>query len=170
MSELKRLGRREAYRLGTLRTQGVGQPAPPRRLRPSFLPRHRGSASTWFIGVAAGAAAVAAAARAGLWFVPFLVGLVAGFSGGLGRWRPRVALPAIAAMAMIGWAIPAGLRARHGGPARAAAQVTAALPGLHPHGVAAGLAAALLTVAAQALAGAGLGLALAPRAAKWIWG
>jgi hypothetical protein len=170
MSELRRLGKREAYRLGTLRTQGVGQPAPPRRFRPSFLPRHRGPGPAWCLGIVAGTAAVAAAAHAGLWFVPFLAGLLAGFSGRLGRWRLRVTLPVTAAMAVIGWAVPLGLAARRDGLARAAARVGTVLPGLHPHHGAAGLAAVLLAAAALALAGAGLGQALARAADKWIWG
>lgn len=170
MSDLRRLGRREAYRLGTLRTQGVGQPAPPRLFRPSFQPRHRGPASAWFLGFLAGTAAVAAAAHAGLWFVAFLVGLLAGFCGRLGRWRLRVILPAAAAMAVIGWAITLGLAARRYGLTRATAHVATVLPGLHPHHGAAGIAAVLLAGAALALAGAGLGQALAPFAGKWIWG
>jgi hypothetical protein len=160
--ELRRLGRREAYRLGELRTPGVGQPAPPRLCRPSFLPRHRGPASAWVLGFLAGAAAITAATERGLWFVPLLVGVVAGLCGWLGRWRWRVTLPVAAAMALIGWGIPLGLAARHTGPAGAA------LLGLHPH-TTASIAVALVVAGVQALAGACLGRVLAPSVAQWLW-
>jgi hypothetical protein len=160
--ELRRLGRREAYRLGELRTPGVGPPGPPRLLRPSFLPRHRGAASAWFLGFLAGTAAIAAAAERGLWFVPLLAGLLAGLCGRLGRWRWRVTLPVAAAMAVIGWGIPLGLAARHANPAGAA------LLGLHPH-TAAGIALPLAAAVVQALAGASLGRVLAPSVAEWLW-
>lgn len=160
--ELKRLGRREAYRLGALRTQGVGQPAPPRGLQPSFLPRHRGPASAWVLGFVAGTAAVAAAAEAGLWFMPLLVGVLAGLCGRLGRWRPRVTLPVAAAMAVIGWGIPLGLAAGRGHA------VGAAVLGLHPH-TAVSVGLLLVTAAVQAVAGAWLGRALAPSVAARLW-
>jgi hypothetical protein len=166
MDELRRLGRREAYRLGTLRTQGAGQTAPPRPFQPSFLPRHRGPASAWVLGFLAGTAAIALAAAAGLWFVPFIVGAAAGLCGRVGRWRPGVLLPAAAAMAVIGWGIPLGLAARSGRPEGATAR--AALLGLPAH-TTAGAAVTLAVAAVQALAGAWIGLALAPRAARWLW-
>jgi hypothetical protein len=162
MSELRRLGRREAYRLGELRTPGVGQPAPPRPLRPSFQPRHRGPASAWVLGFLVGAAAIAAAAERGLWFVPLFVGVLAGLCGQLGHWRFRVTLPAAAAMAVIGWGIPLGVAARHGSPEGAP------VLGLHPH-TTASVALPLAAAAIQALAGASLGRVLAPSVADWLW-
>jgi len=168
MSELRRLGRREAYRLGTLRTQGVGQPTPPRQFRPSFLPRHRGPVAAWVTGFLAGAAAIAAAAVAGLWFVPFFVGAAAGFCGWLGRWRLPVTLAAAAAMALVGWGVPLVLASRHGHLARLAGHVTTAMPGLSAH-TDRGMAAAALVAAAAALAGASLSLALARGVAHWLW-
>ncbi|HMH93984.1 MAG TPA: hypothetical protein VK586_23255 [Streptosporangiaceae bacterium] len=77
-SDLKRLGRRGSYRLGQLRTQGVG-PAGPPPLRPRFRrPWHRGPAPLGLLAAVAGAAVIAGGAAAGLWFAPFLVGLAAG--------------------------------------------------------------------------------------------
>jgi hypothetical protein len=160
MSELNRLGRREAYRLGTLRTQGVGQPAAPRPFRPSFLPRHRGPASAWIVALACGTATIAAAAGGGLWFVPFLVGVLAGVCGRLGGWRSRVTLPVAAAMAVTGWGIALGLAGDHGSGA--------ALLGLPAHSPAS-VALPLAVGAVQALAGAYLGRRLAPSVAQWLW-
>jgi hypothetical protein len=163
--ELKRLGKREGYRLGTLRTQGVGQVAPPRPFVPSFLPRHRGSLSAWVLGGLAGAAAIAGGASAGLWFVPFIVGVLAGLAMHLGRWRLRATLSAAAAMAVVGWGVPLGLAARRGEPEGATARVVAALLGLPPH-AAVGVAVTLLAGVVQALIGAWLGVTLAPRALR----
>jgi hypothetical protein len=163
--ELRRLGKREAYQLGSLRTQGVAQPSPPRPFVPSFLPRHRGPVSAWVLGGLAGAAAIAGGASAGLWFVPFIIGVLAGFAMFLGRWRLRVTLPAAAAMAVAGWGVPLGLAARSGRPEGATARVAAALLGLPPH-AAAGIALTLLVGAVQALVGAWLGIAVAPRALR----
>jgi hypothetical protein len=163
--DLRRLGKREAYRLGALRTQGVPQVSPPRPFVPSFLPRHRGPVSAWVLGGLAGVAAIAGGASAGLWFVPFIVGVLAGFTMFLGRWRLRVTLSAAGAMAVAGWGVPLGLAARSGKPEGATARVVAALLGLPPH-AAVGVAVALLVAAIQALAGAWLGVALAPRALR----
>lgn len=163
--ELKRLGKREGYRLGNLRTQGVTQVAPPRPFIPSFLPRRRGPVPAWILAGLAGVAAVAGGAAIGLWFVPFIVGALAGFAMYLGRWRLRVTLSAAAAMAVAGWAVPLALAARRGQPEGATARVVAALLGLPPH-AAMGIAVTLLIAAVQALAGAWLGLAVAPRALR----
>ena len=83
----------------------------------------------------------------------------------LGRWRLRVTLPAAAAMAVVGWAGPLALAARGGEPEGATARVVAALLGLPPH-AAVGIAVTLLIGAIQAVAGAWLGVTLAPRAIR----
>jgi hypothetical protein len=163
--ELRRLGRREGYRLGTLRTQGVGQASPPRPFVPQFLPRHRGLVSRWVLAGLAGAAAIAGGAAIGLWFVPFIVGALAGFAMNVGRWPVRVTLLGAAAMAVAGWGAPLGLAASRGEPEGATARVVAALLGLPPHAVV-GVAVTLLIGVIQALAGAWLGVTLAPRARR----
>src|SRR5215469_12448124 len=160
--ELKRLGRREGYRLGNLRTQGVSQAAAPRPFIPSFRQRQRGAVSAWVLGGLAGMAAIAGAAAVGLWFVPFIVGVLAGLAMYLGRWRLRATLLAAAAMAVAGWAVPLALAARGGEPVGATARVVAALLGLPPH-AAVGIAVTLLVGVVQALAGTWLGVTLAPR-------
>jgi hypothetical protein len=167
MDELKRLGRRDAYRLGILRAQGAGLPAP-RLMQPSFLPRHRGPAPAWALGLLGGIAAITAASVAGLWFVPFLAGAAAGLAGWLGRWRTRAALGAAAAMAFLGWAVSLGLAAHHGLLPGTSLRVLAPLPGV-PARTAGGVGATLLAGCAEALAGCWAGLALAPRAARWLW-
>ena len=107
MTDLKRLGKRGSYRLGRLRTQGVGSFGPPLPGRPSFTrPAYRGPAALWLLGLLAGAAVISGAAALGLWYAPFVVAVVAGFASKLGDWRARQAVPAAAAMAAAGWALP----------------------------------------------------------------
>jgi hypothetical protein len=119
-SDLKRLGRRGSYRLGQLRTQGVG-PAGPPPLRPRFRrPWHRGPAPLWLLAAVAGAAVIAGGAAAGLWFAPFIVGLAAGLASPIAGWRSRVLVPAVAAAAIAGWGIALWWPALHGAPAGAA--------------------------------------------------
>jgi hypothetical protein len=166
MSELERLGKRDAYRLGILRQQG-GPPAP-RVMQPSFLPRHRGPAPAWALGFLGGIAAVTAASVAGLWFVPFLCGAVAGAAGWLGRWRTRQVLGAAAVMAATGWAVSLGLAVHHSTLPGTSLRVLAPLPGV-PAGTTGGGAVTLLAGCAEAVAGCWLGLVLASRAVRWLW-
>ncbi|HEY2550043.1 MAG TPA: hypothetical protein VGI64_05640 [Streptosporangiaceae bacterium] len=163
MADLNRLGRRDAYRLGRLRAQGIAQVGPPAPFRPWFTrPRHKGRASAWLLGCVLGTAAIAAGGVAGLWFVPFVVGLLAGLVSRPGSWRMRVAAPVAAAMAVAGWGIALWWPALHGQPSGATARVIAALAGLPPHAAFA-IALTLLIALAQALAGAWLGRVLVPR-------
>jgi hypothetical protein len=163
MDELKRLGRPGAYRLGDLRALGDG-PVQPQAARPMFArARRRGPLSAWVLAFAAGVVAAAAGALAGLFFVPFVVGLLAGLIARWSGWRPRAVLAAAAASAVIGWGLPMGwhaLRARlPGAPAPVVAGVAGAL-GLPEHG-ARGIVATLLAGIVLALGGAGLGQVLA---------
>ncbi len=160
--DLNRLGKRGAYRLGQLRTQGISPMAPPAPFRLSFTrPRHRGPLWIWLVGWLAGTAVIAAGAVAGLWFMPFAAGLAAGLASRIGRWRLRVLLAAAGAMALAGWGIPLWWPALHGQPSGATARVIAALAGL-PAYAAAGIIATLLVAVIQALAGAWLGRVLPP--------
>ena len=163
MADLDRLGRRGAYRLGRLRARGFGQPVQPEPFRVSFAPpSYRGPLPAWILALLTGTVAVAAGALAGLWFVPFVAGLAAGLAARPGGWRLRVTLPASAAMAAAGWGGVLCWQAAGGEPAGATARVVAALAGL-PAYAAAGVAATLLVAVLQALVGAWLGRALAPR-------
>jgi hypothetical protein len=101
------------------------------------------------------AAVVAATAEAGAWFVPFLVGVVAGVASL--RWRRMVVLAVSAAV--VGWAIPLWVLALRGLPAGATARAIASLAGLPPY-AAVTIVATLLLAALQALAGAWLTRAL----------
>jgi hypothetical protein len=112
-------------------------------------------------------------ARLGAWWVPFLAGAAAGAaSGGLpgiGRRQPGappsrvrgVVLPAVFG-AVAGWAVSLWVLALRGLPAGATARAIAALAGLPPH-AAVTVAVTLLLAALQALAGAWLTRAFAPR-------
>ncbi len=110
----------------------------------------------------AGAAVVAVAAEAGLWFMPFAVGLAAGLVAARAGWRARRALAAVLVMAAAGWGVPLVWQAVRGEPVGATAQVIAALGGLPPH-AAFGVVFALLVAVLQAAVGLWLGRALAPR-------
>jgi len=101
---------------------------------------------------------VAATAKAGAWFVPFIVGAGAGVASL--RWRRMVLLAVLASVA--GWAVPLWLLALDGLPAGATARVIASLAGLPPY-AAVTIVATLLLAAIQALAGAWLTRALLPR-------
>src|SRR5215471_6922605 len=100
-AEFRRLGKPGAYRLGLLRAQGVSVRRRPTMFRARFARRrdHRWPAQLWLLGLLAGVAVIAAATAAGLVFLPLLAGLGAGFANRAGSWPPRVALPAVAAMA-----------------------------------------------------------------------
>jgi len=176
MGELRRLGRRGGYRLGSLgsgsgagmngsigRLRGLGRT--PRRL--TFGPERPGPRPGWWLAaVVAGAVVVAFTALAGLWFVPFAVGLVAGVATRRAGWRVRLALPAVLVMAAAGWAAPLLWQAlADGEPVGATARVIAALGGLPPYAVA-GVAATLVVACAQAAVGLWLGRAVTPPPAR----
>jgi hypothetical protein len=162
MGEFRRLGKRGAYALGELRKDPSPKPRPrpPARRRPSFA-SHRSPrrAALWLVGCAVAAVPIAAAAELGLWFVPFIVGLVAGAITRRTSWRKRSAVPAVAVAAAVGWAAPLCWSALVGAPEGATARVIAALAGIPPH-AAVGVAATLLIAVIQALAGLWLAAAL----------
>jgi hypothetical protein len=165
-AEFRRLGKRGAYRLGQLRAQGVRESRPPKTFRPRFTRHrsHRWSTTTWLLGLLAGAVMIAEATTVGWWFVPFVAGLGAGFANRAGGWPWRVAVPAVAVMAAVGWAAPLWGGVLRGLPYGAVARVIAALTGL-PGGAAAGVIVTLLLAVVQALTGYWLGRALTPRLA-----
>jgi hypothetical protein len=163
MSDLKRLGKRGSYRLGRLRAQGIGEIAPPTPFRPWFRrPQHTGVGLVWLLGFAAGTVVVAVGAFFGLWYLAFVAGVASGLSDRVGNWGARVMVPAVAAMAVLGWTIPLVWQAVRGQPIGATARVVAAIAGLPPH-AAVTIAATLLVAVIQALVGLWLGRALAPR-------
>jgi hypothetical protein len=163
-TEFKRLGRQGSYRLGRLRTQGVREAPQPVPFRPSFARgRRRGPAVAWLAALTLGVLVIVGGAELGWWFGPFVVGLAAGLANRTAGWRPPVALPAVAAMALAGWGIPLlwqtfpdgqmyGPAAREFGP----------LLGVPAHSPAV-LIATLVFAVAQALVGYWLGRAAGPR-------
>jgi len=160
-SDFKRLGKRGSYRLGQLRTQGVlGEPPVP--FRPRFVrPDHRWPAFVWLLGLLAGVLLIVGAAEVGWWFMPFVVGLLAGLANHVGRWPTWIALPAVAAISAAGWAVPLWWSVLRGAPYGAEARVIAALLGL-PAYAAVGVALTVLIAVAQGMAGYWLGRALTP--------
>jgi hypothetical protein len=162
-AEFKRLGKRGSYRLGRLRAQGITKLPPPVPFQPRFVrPDHRWPLSVWLLGLLAGAVLIVAGAAVGWWFMPFVVGLLAGLANRIGRWPLRGGLPAVAVMAAVGWAAPLWWLVLHGQPYGAVARVIAALAGL-PGYAAAGMVMTVLIAVVQALVGYWLGRALTPR-------
>ncbi|MGI9008500.1 MAG: hypothetical protein ACR2FU_20310 [Streptosporangiaceae bacterium] len=162
-SEADRLGKRGSYRLGGLSSPVGWPPSPPRPLRPSFdRPQHRGPAVAWLLAAAGATAAVAVAAVAGLWFMPFVIGVLAGLAVRWGGWRLRVTGPAMVLIAAAGWGTALWIAALRGMPVGATARVIAAMSGLPA--VAALIVAITLAVSGGlGLAGLWLGRAVAPR-------
>ena len=171
-SEADRLGKRGSYRLGGPGgpggAGGAGSPggwraSPPRPLRPSFdRPGHRGSAAAWLAAAAAATGAIAAAAAAGLWYMPFVLGVLTGVAMRWGGWRLRVAGPAMVLMAAAGWGLALWIAALRGMPVGATARVIAAMSGL-PAMAFLTVALALAVGGVLGLAGLWLGRAVAPR-------
>jgi hypothetical protein len=165
VADLRRLGRRGSYRLGRLGAPPQERAAPPGPHYPSFAPGHRGPAAGWILGCLAGVAVIAGGTALGWWFVPFVVGVVAGIAARYGRLRLRVTVLAVTAMAAVGWSIPLWWPAWRGAPAGATARAVAALAGLPPHAATA-FAFTVLVAVIQALSGLWLGRALTPRPAR----
>jgi hypothetical protein len=162
-TEFKRLGRRGSYRLGQLRTRGIRSEQPPPPFRMSFAPSHRrGPASGWLLALLGAVAVIAAAAALGWWFMPFAAGLAAGLANRVAGFRVKVAVPAVALMAVAGWGLPLLWQASHDHqPYGAVAREMAALGGL-PAYAATGMALTLLVAVVQAIVGYWLGRALTP--------
>jgi hypothetical protein len=128
---------------------------------PSFARRERhGAVIAAGLGVVAAVAVIALTAQAGLWFVPFVAGLLAGLAGRLAGWRLWATLPAVLLIAAAGWAAPLWWSTLRGWPVGATARVLAALAGLPPHAVVA-VAVTLLIAIVQAAVGLWLGWVLA---------
>ena len=161
--EADRLGKRGSYRLGALGRQGVGRSEPPRAFQPSFArPAHRGSIPAWILAGLAATALIWWAATAGLWFMPFVIGLVTGIVIRWGGWRLRVSVPAVLVMTVGGWGLGLWIPALRGLPIGATGRTIAALAGL-PASAVTGIAVTLAVSALQGLAGLWLGRAIAPR-------
>lgn len=165
-AEFKRLGKRGSYRLGQLRAQGIARHAPPVPFQPRFgrRPDHRWPVSAWLLGLLGGLLVIVAGAVVGWWFVPFVVGVLAGLANRIGGWPARFAVPAVALMAAAGWAAPLWWSVLRGEPYGAVARVIAALLGL-PGFAAVGMVVTVLVAVSQALAGYWLGRAITPRPA-----
>jgi len=137
-------------------------PPPPRPSLPSphypaWIPGRRGPVLLWLLAWLACAAVIAVGA---------LAGLAAGLAAHYGRLRLRVSLPAVVAVAAVGWGAALGwLTWRDGLPERSVARTIAALGGLPAHATT-GVAVTLLVAAMQAAAGLWLGRALAPGRAR----
>jgi hypothetical protein len=147
--DLRRLGKRGAYRLGELRVvpprpRSAGPPAPH---YPSFGTRKSRVWIIWWLAACALAAALLGlGAVYGLWFLPFVAGVVAG----AGPWRLRPALCLVVVAVVLGWGAALGWPATSGAPVGATARTVAALAGLPPY-AAVGVAGTLLVGVLQAI-------------------
>ena len=171
MADLRKLGKKGSYRLGSLaggRLGGAPPPRYPRRLGqlgraphgPAFGPPRAQVRFGWWLAVlVAGAVVIAVTAEFGLWFVPFVAGLVTGLAAPRTGSRLRHTVPAVFVMAAAGWGAPLLWQAVRGAPAGATARVIAALAGLPPHPMI-GVVLTLLIAALQAAVGLWLGRAV----------
>jgi hypothetical protein len=147
MADLRRLGKRGAYRFGRLRAPERPAKQPPAPHHPSFGPRRSPAEVAWWLTVcAASAALLALGARFGLWFLPFMAGIIAG----AGPWRVRPALGLVVLAVAAGWSAAFWWPALSGAPIGPTARTVAALAGLPPY-AAAGVAGPLLVGIAQAV-------------------
>jgi hypothetical protein len=159
--DVKRLGKPGAYRLGDLRVLGVPsrRPRPPRE--PAFGARRcRAGLVRWLSSCAAVAALLGLAAWLGVWWLPFVTGVVAGVT----PWRARSALGWAAMAVLAGWGVTLWIPVLTGAPAGATAREVAALAGLPPHASVA-IAATLLVGVLQSAVALWLTRALRPRPA-----
>lgn len=118
--------------------------------------RHRRAAALVGGGVL-GVLVIAIGASAGIWFLPFVAGLVIGLAA---RNRTlRSVLLTAAAIAVAGWAIPLAWQAAHGEPVVATARIAAALAGL-PASAGLVLGVTVLVAVIQALTGVWVGRAI----------
>jgi hypothetical protein len=168
VADLRKLGKRGSYRLGGRAggngaLRGPGRAGLTRRRVNFGSSRSRGRLGWWAAVSVTGAAVVAVAAEAGLWFMPFAVGLAAGLVTPRAGWRAGRALAAVLVMAAAGWGAPLVWHAVAGEPVGATARVIAALAGLPPHAVF-GMVFVLLVACVQAAVGLWLGRAAGPRA------
>ena len=130
MADPKRLGQRDAYRLGRLRAPDPPPPRRPNPFAPSFASRPpRGSFIRWLVACAAAAALLGLGAGFGLWFLPFVAGLAAGAA----RWRVRSALGLVLTAVAVGWGAALWWPALTGAPEGATARAVAAMAGLPPY-------------------------------------
>jgi len=171
VADLRKLGKKGSYRLGSLaggRLGGAPPPRYPRRLGqlgraphgPAFgPPRAQVRFGWWLAVVVAGAVVIAVTAEFGLWFVPFVAGLVTGLAAPRTGWQLRHTVPAVLVMAAAGWGAPLLWQAVRGVPVGATGRVVAALAGLPPHAMI-GVVFTLLIAALQAAVGLWLGRAI----------
>jgi len=161
-SEFGRLGRRGSYRLGAMALQGIARPSPPKPYRPSFSrPTHAGPGWAWIAASVAGAGLIALTAIAGLWFVPFVIGVAGGIAARWGQWRLRVAASCVVVTCAAGWGAALAAEALSGLPVGATARTIAAI-GRLPAFAAVGVAVTLAVAVLLGLVGLWLGRALTP--------
>jgi len=159
MNDPRRLGRKGAYRLGELKS--AAKPAPRSRTRhqPSFgARRSRGSSTRWLAAGAVTAALLGLGAAFGLWFLPFVAGILAAVAPG----RLRSALGLVVLAVCVGWGAALWWPVLSGAPVGATARVVAALAGLPPYS-AVGVVGTLLVGVLQALAACWLARAVTYR-------
>src|ERR1700733_10732700 len=147
MNDPRRLGRKGAYRLGELESPGKPVPGLRARGHPSLRARPSpGSSARCLDGWWTAVAILGLGAAFGLWFLPFVAGILAGFV----PWRLRSALGLVVLAVCVGWGAALAWPALFGAQAGATARAVAALAGLPPYaGV--GVAGTLLIGVLQAV-------------------
>lgn len=140
-----------------LLSPGRGSAAPVASGDASAVPPGRRPAAASMAGGLAVVIVIAAGTAAGLWFLPFIVGLAAGLLAR--RRRLRSVLLTTAAVAVAGWAVPLAWQAGRGEPVGATARAVAALAGL-PASAGLVVGVTVLVAAIQALTGVWLARAI----------
>ena len=165
-SEFGRLGKRGSYRLGIMAAQGIAGPSLPRPFRPQFgRASHGGSLIAWLFAGLAGTAMIALGAMQALWFVPLIIGVIAGVAARFGQWPLRVMAPAVVVICAAGWGVALIVPAVRGLPVGATARTIAGVAGLPPL-LAVGVGITLAVSVLQGLVGLWLGRALTPYAPR----
>jgi hypothetical protein len=139
---------------------GADSPAPVTADGMPSVRRDRRRTGAAVIGGLAAVIVIAVGADAGLWFLPFVAGLVIALIARHGRRRAVVSV--VAAVAAAGWAAPLAWQAAQGQPVGATARTVGALAGL-PASAALIVGATLLVAVLQAITGSYLARALTHR-------
>jgi hypothetical protein len=108
---------------------------------------------------------IAWGAMDGIWFIPLIIGVVAGVGARFGQWPLRVMAPAVVLICAAGWGAALIVPAVRGLPVGATARTIAGVAGL-PALVTVGVGITLAVSVLQGLAGLWLGRALTPYAPR----
>jgi hypothetical protein len=135
-----------------LLSPGADSSAPTMDDGASSVGRDRWRTGALVAGCLAAVIVIAVGAAAGLWFLPFITGLVIGLIARYGRLRAAMSVAVAVAVAAAGWAVPLAWQAGQGEPVGATARTVGALAGL-PASAVLVICVTLLVAVIQAVTG-----------------